>query len=170
MLSMDPARIGPRAAALGRRLVPIPPLTSEQRHAIQSVQESAQRHQLCLENQPGDMVYLNSWNTLHAREAYQDGETWSRHLIRLWLHNESLGWSIPPSMKMPWDSAFGAKAKEVINRNYPLAPMPVYMESRYTNNTAAFVPEDDDFDDDHCQPGEKEVEEIAAGSKCEEIE
>lgn len=73
-------------------------------------------------------------------------------------------------MKMPWDSAFGAKAKEVINRNYPLAPMPVYMESRYTNNTAAFVPEDDDFDDDHCQPGEKEVEEIAAGSKCEEIE
>lgn len=121
------------------------------------------------------MVYLNSWNTLHAREAYQDGETWSRHLIRLWLHNETLGWSVPPSMKMPWDSAFGVKAKEVINRNYPLAPMPVYMESRYTNNTAAFVPDDDDdldddnLDDDSNQPEDKE-EKATTNSKCVERE
>lgn len=62
--------------------------------------------------------------------------------MRLWIRNAELGWSIPPQMKAPWDAVFGEKAKTVLNRRYPCSPMPEYMESKYSNGTAAFVAED----------------------------
>ncbi|KAI1849909.1 hypothetical protein JX265_013496 [Neoarthrinium moseri] len=144
MVSMDPARIGPHASSKGF----IPPLTLEQEMALAVVQEVANKHQLRLDQQAGDLVYLNNWGLLHAREAYQDGESSSRHLIRLWLRNEALGWSIPASMQDPWDCSFGHKAKKVVNHDYPIIPMPKYVESKYSSGTAAFVREDDDEDDD----------------------
>ncbi|KAK8097067.1 hypothetical protein PG999_013011, partial [Apiospora kogelbergensis] len=148
LFSMDPARLGPLASAprsIGSKL---PPLTAAQLHALARVQQVARQHEVCLQSEPGDMVYLNSWSTLHARQPYQDGETFSRHLVRLWLRNDALGWPVPDSMRMPWDSSFGAPADRVLNKRYPLVPMPVYMEPRYHNTTAAFVPDDEDDDDD----------------------
>jgi hypothetical protein len=37
--------------------------------------------------QPGDIQLIANWNTLHAREAYEDADDPSerRHLLRLWL-------------------------------------------------------------------------------------
>lgn len=122
----------------------VPPLTGEQEAALAELQKAARKHQVRLDNRPGDLVYINNWSVLHAREAYQDGETSSRHLVRLWLRNDELGWPIPDSMRDPWESAFGQKAHAILNRSYPLAPMPIYMESRYTNGTAAFVADDEE--------------------------
>lgn len=145
VISMDPARIGPHAAD---RKGLIPALTLEQQTALAVLQNTAREHQLELDNSPGDMVYLNNWSLLHAREAYQDGVSSARHLVRLWLRNKALAWSIPVSMRGPWDCAFGDRASKVQNHSYPIMPMPDYMESKYTNGTAAFVREDEDDDDD----------------------
>ncbi|KAI0828766.1 Clavaminate synthase-like protein [Hypoxylon sp. FL0890] len=143
LISMDPARIGPHPRV---RNSSIPHLTLEQQEALAVLQGMARKHQLRLETQPGDIVFINNLALLHARESYQDSASSSRHLVRLWLRNTQLGWPIPPSMRMPWDAAFGERSKKIINRNYPIMPMPEYMECKYSNGTAAFVP-DDDMDD-----------------------
>lgn len=90
------------------------------------------------------MVFINNWAVLHARESYHDDATATRHLVRLWLRNKELGWEIPESMKTPWESSFGARAKRVVNRQYPVAPMPEYMEPKFTNGSAAFILEESD--------------------------
>ncbi|KAK8045894.1 hypothetical protein PG996_013958 [Apiospora saccharicola] len=160
IFSMDPARLGPLASAPRTAAASkLPPLTAAQLHALGRVQQAARQHEICLESEPGDMVYLNSWSTLHARQPYQDGETFSRHLVRMWLRNDMLGWPVPDSMRMPWDSTYGAPSDRIINRRYPVVPMPIYMEPRYHNTTAAFVPDDDDDDGED----EGDVGEMAAG-------
>ncbi|KAK7953065.1 hypothetical protein PG988_013759 [Apiospora saccharicola] len=161
IFSMDPARLGPLASAprTAAAASKLPPLTAAQLHALGRVQQAARQHEICLESEPGDMVYLNSWSTLHARQPYQDGETFSRHLVRMWLRNDMLGWPVPDSMRMPWDSTYGAPSDRIINRRYPVVPMPIYMEPRYHNTTAAFVPDDDDDDGED----EGDVGEMAAG-------
>ncbi|KAI0123987.1 hypothetical protein BJ170DRAFT_69118 [Xylariales sp. AK1849] len=141
IISMDPGRIGPHTSTPKGV---VPDLTSNQQMALADMQKAAEKHQLKLNNRPGDLLYINNWSILHAREAYRDAETSSRHLVRLWLRNEALGWPVPDSMRDPWDSAFGDKARAVVNRRYALIPMPTYMESKYTNGTAAFVPDDDE--------------------------
>ncbi|KAI1774469.1 Clavaminate synthase-like protein [Hypoxylon cercidicola] len=145
LVSMDPARIGPHPLS---RDSSIPSLTSEQEEALAILQKAAKRHQIRLETQPGDLVFINNLGLLHAREAYNDGATSSRHLVRLWLRNTELGWPIPPSMKMPWDAAFGDRAAKVVNRYYPIVPMPEYMQCKYSNGTAAFVADEDSVSDD----------------------
>ncbi|KAI1454222.1 Clavaminate synthase-like protein [Annulohypoxylon moriforme] len=145
LISMDPARIGPHPLA---RSGSIPQLTAEQQEALAVLQGAARKHQLQLETQPGDIIFLNNLGLLHARESYQDGTSSSRHLVRLWLRNAQLGWAIPPSMRMPWDASFGDGAQRIINRYYPIMPMPEYMECKYSNGTAAFVADDDAEDSD----------------------
>ncbi|KAI1390457.1 Clavaminate synthase-like protein [Hypoxylon trugodes] len=143
VISMDPARIGPHPLA---RYGSIPDLTPGQEEALAVLQRTAEKHQMKLETQPGDIVFINNLSLLHARESYEDGTSSSRHLVRLWLRNTELGWRIPPAMKMPWDAAFGDRAAKVVNRHYPIMPMPEYMECKYSNGTAAFVA-DDNFSD-----------------------
>ncbi|KAI1445037.1 Clavaminate synthase-like protein [Annulohypoxylon stygium] len=149
LISMDPARIGPHPLA---RNGSIPQLMPEQREALAVLQDAARKHQVRLETQPGDILFLNNLALLHARESYRDSAYSSRHLVRLWIRNTRLGWAIPPSMKMPWDASFGDGAKRVINRYYPIMPMPEYMECKYSNGTAAFVADDDVDDGDEVIP------------------
>jgi hypothetical protein len=148
MFSMDPARLGPRE---GNRA---PPLTLEQEMALIVLQTVARKHQLKLDHRPGDLIYLNNYTLLHAREAYLDGETTSRHLIRIWLHNTVLGWPIPDCFHLIWDCTFGERSKKIVNHSYPLVPMPSYIESKYNSGTAAFVPDDEDEDGDEDEDDE----------------
>lgn len=141
VISADPARLGPPLCACDSG---IPNLTPEQQGALVALQQAAQKHQVRLHSRPGDIIFLNNLSLLHGRESYTDSEFWSRHLVRLWIRNRELGWSIPPLMRAPWDAVFGEKAKKVLNRRYPCSPMPEYMESKYSNGTAAFVAEDSD--------------------------
>lgn len=123
MFSSDPARIGPRE---GNRA---PPLTLEQEMALAVLQNVAAKHQVKLDHCAGDLIYFNNWSLLHAREAYQDGEASSRHLIRLWLRNAALAWPVPDSMNLPWDCAFGMRSKRILNHSYPIVPMPQYVST-----------------------------------------
>lgn len=71
-------------------------------------------------------------------------ETKRRHLMRLWLRNEKLGWEIPEEMKLPWEAAYGKDVGRLIPPQYDPSPMPDYKEPRYTSGTAAWLIEDDD--------------------------
>jgi hypothetical protein len=76
----------------------MPALTPLQLEALDAVQDLAHKHQRALRMQPGDLTFLNNFSILHAREAFEDSETQSRYLVRMWLKNEELAWHLPPEL------------------------------------------------------------------------
>jgi len=76
-----------------------PTLTDQQREALDLVEQSAA--ELCVEirQQPGDILFLNNWVTLHRRTAFKDHQALEerRCLFRIWLS--------PPNNR-PLDPAF----------------------------------------------------------------
>jgi hypothetical protein len=67
----------------------LPDLTPEQIEALDLVESLASDPALhaTFRQEPGDMVFLNNWVTLHKRSAFED---WpeserSRHILRIWL-------------------------------------------------------------------------------------
>ncbi|KAJ8127889.1 hypothetical protein O1611_g5748 [Lasiodiplodia mahajangana] len=141
IISVDPSRIGPQPGVAGGR---IPDLSPAQKRALAILQITAATHQVRLPTRQGDMVFINNWGVLHARDSYQDDDTVSRHIVRLWLRNSELGWAIPDSMKTPWEASFGLKARKIVNRQYAVEPMPEYMEPKFSNGSAAFIMEESD--------------------------
>lgn len=67
----------------------VPPLKSEQREALEFVQQVATRPGMgvTFRLQPGDYLIFNNYTVLHSRAEYADGEVdeLRRHLLRLWL-------------------------------------------------------------------------------------
>ncbi|KAI0859417.1 Clavaminate synthase-like protein [Xylaria cubensis] len=143
VMSADPSRIGPHPAVANNR---IPDLQPSQKEALALLQQTATAQQMRLPACQGDMVFINNWGVLHARDSYQDDSTATRHLVRLWLRNEEYSWEVPKSMKTPWEASFGTRAQKIVNRQYPVAPMPEYMEPKFTNGSAAFIMEESDED------------------------
>lgn len=76
----------------------LPRLTPIQVEALDVVQTIAEAHHLALNMQPGDLTFVNNFATLHAREAFQDSDTQSRYLVRMWLKNAELAWSLPAAL------------------------------------------------------------------------
>lgn len=120
----------------------IPPLTPAQRHALQEVSKSAARAELQLTLNKGDILLFNNLALLHRRDRYQDDENSSRHMVRLWLRSQKLGWAIPDGLLPPWEAAYGENRK-VRARIYQLFPVADYPVQRYTTGSAAFLVEDD---------------------------
>ncbi|KAB5550879.1 taurine catabolism dioxygenase family protein [Coniochaeta sp. 2T2.1] len=168
LMSLDPGRLGLNPAIprhFGREVVP--PLTAAQREAIALVSSVATEHRLCLDTRPGDIVFINNWALLHARDKYKDCDepddveaNGRRHLVRLWLRNSRLGWDIPASMRIPWEAAFGPdgmgdktfentwrkseyRGSGLFTRYYPVVPASEYKVPKYTSGSAAFLMEDD---------------------------
>lgn len=142
MFSMDPNRFGPHPSS---KSVNIPDLTPAQRIALERVSEVAGETEVALSLRQGDLLFFNNWALLHRRDAYEDAEETSRHLVRLWLRNTQLGWSVPPSMMTPWSAAFG-KSTQVGMKVYSVYPQPVYHTPKYSAGSAAFIVEDSDDD------------------------
>jgi len=153
--AVDPGRLGlhPATARDGTE-PPVPELTTEQRQALEILSGFASEYRLRLEIKPGDMVFINNWALLHARDPYFDStDGQRRHLVRLWLRNSSLGWQVPESMKAPWEAAFGPKGdgtlgfrkgnlRGVAEKNYAVVPSLEYKPPKFTAGSAAFVLED----------------------------
>ncbi|KAL2754185.1 hypothetical protein ACRALDRAFT_1056444 [Sodiomyces alcalophilus JCM 7366] len=137
MVSVDPARLGPQKAGSEDA----PPLTSAQLAALDALQRSAERHQVRIHTAPGDIMFINNWALLHRRDSYLDSPQEKRHLVRLWLRNSDLGWPVPDTMAVPWHSAFGI---DVPDRFYPVEPLDIYPEPKYSVGSAAFVLDDTD--------------------------
>lgn len=66
-----------------------PEMSDIQREALDFVDEQAARPELhaTFTQQPGDILFLNNWVTLHRRTAFEDyrQEEQRRHLLRVWL-------------------------------------------------------------------------------------
>lgn len=134
LASMDPDRVGRHPKMENYN---IPALTSEQQHALDMLSESASRSELPLKLQTGDLLFFNNWALLHRRGAYEDDEESSRHLVRLWVRNQSLGWAIPASMSPPWQEAYGETTKAKL---YPLAAPKEYRKPKFVTGSAAYLP------------------------------
>lgn len=149
-LSADPGRLGlhPVTAKAGLSSS-IPSLTTSHLQALEILSELATRHRLMLDTRPGDILFINNWALIHARDSYKDPKDGpGRHLVRLWLRDSELGWKVPESMRVPWEAAFGPNGDGyptgVTRREYPLAPSHEYKPPKYTAGSAAFVLDDED--------------------------
>ncbi|OAA51918.1 Taurine catabolism dioxygenase TauD/TfdA [Metarhizium rileyi] len=142
MTSIDPNRFGPHPACSGSS---IPTLSQDQKYALQKLEEAALSSELELDLERGDLLFLNNWALLHRREAYDDDDTTSRHLVRLWLRSSEQGWSVPLSMLLPWKAAYESKIQ---TRIYALHPSPTYSAPKYTVGSAAFLLDDDEEEED----------------------
>lgn len=56
--------------------------------------------------QLGDMRFINNFSILHSRDEFQDSARNKRHVLRLWLRNDDLGWSIPEGLRLAWERVF----------------------------------------------------------------
>ncbi|KAK6346158.1 hypothetical protein TWF730_010490 [Orbilia blumenaviensis] len=85
----------------------IPSLTEIQREALDEFQKCAQKHQVEIRMQAGDMLFVNNLAILHSRRPFQDSEEHKRHLVRLWLRNEEMAWRTPAPLARVWMRKFG---------------------------------------------------------------
>ncbi|KAJ2903844.1 hypothetical protein MKZ38_009227 [Zalerion maritima] len=146
---LDASRLGSHPTSEPGR---VPNLSPTQVRALSALMEVASRHQLRIESKAGDLIFVNNFAMLHARERYKDGETTSRHIVRMWLRNTSLGWTIPDSMNSAWMTAF--QPRKTFTELYPVVPSPDYEIPKYTSGSAAFIVEDSSSD---------EIEEVFPG-------
>jgi hypothetical protein len=74
-------------------------LSQDQRNALDVVERVATESQLILDADPGDFIFIHNHAVLHSREAFQDTAANSRYLLRMWLKNPDLAWSLPAALE-----------------------------------------------------------------------
>jgi len=93
-----------RTALEGLKHIPrpkgLPYLSPKQTEALDAIQSLATQHQLTLAMDPGDITFINNFAVLHSRESYVNTSRRTRHLVRLWLKNEDLAWSLPRPLQI----------------------------------------------------------------------
>jgi len=101
-----------------RKYLDAPPLTDLQREALQTVDRLADDPAFSLDMmlKPGDMVFMNSHTTYHARTEFEDHEEpeRKRHLLRLWL-------SVPNSRPLPegWSTIYHDRRAGAVRGGIP---------------------------------------------------
>ncbi len=64
--------------------------------------------------EPGEMMVVNNWTTMHARTDFTDSATHTRHLLRLWLHvPEERRRAVIPEM-YTWGNVYDRLLKEAM--------------------------------------------------------
>lgn len=84
------------------------------------VQLLAEENALVLDLEAGDMLFWNNLGLLHARNGFTDSPSHRRHLMRIWLHNDKLGWAIPQQLRQAWNEAFEGDGRQ---QSWPLEPI-----------------------------------------------
>ncbi|AEO56636.1 hypothetical protein MYCTH_2301769 [Thermothelomyces thermophilus ATCC 42464] len=100
----------------------VPPLSDEQKRAMDILEEVCQREALHMILEVGDVQFVSNAHLLHARTAYKDFAPPAprRHLLRLWLATPEGegGWALP----MP-DSHEKKRGGVQVNDTPPKAPL-----------------------------------------------
>lgn len=115
-----------RAALMGSashaRPAHLPTLTAAQVEALDAIQDIAEATKFEFTTQPGDIHFINNLAILHRREGFVNGSEASqrRHLVRMRLRDDEMGWSIPLDLEDEWNKAFGNAGTRV----WHLEPMP----------------------------------------------
>jgi len=89
---------------------------------LDAIESIARATQLEIATQAGDMHFINNLAVLHRREGFVDGEapTERRHLVRMRLRDDDMGWAIPADLALEWTKAFAPGRA----RTWHLEPMP----------------------------------------------
>lgn len=101
----------------------IPQLSETQAEALDAVQFAAERNQLELVTQPGDLQFINNLAVLHSRQAFEDDGQSHRHLVRLWLRNDEMAWALPQPLQLAWDRVFADDVDR--EQRWALEPTPI---------------------------------------------
>jgi hypothetical protein len=130
-----------RAALLGSAAHPrpahLPSLTTAQREALDVLESVARGVELQIATRPGDLHFVNNLAVLHRRDEFFDDEDVEegtceredackvkekkkRHLVRMRIRNEKMGWKLPSELQQEWDKVFGDEVEPV----WHLEPMP----------------------------------------------
>lgn len=97
-------------------------LSQLQRDALDYVADAAHHQDLMLEHdlQPGDIQFLNNYQTLHYRTPYEDGNGHKRLLLRMWVNREVRD-KVDPAFEQSWIVA-GYQARDWA-RDRPIAAL-----------------------------------------------
>ena len=96
----------------------VPPLTDLQHEALATIDRLAGDPAFCLDTmlEPGDMVFLNSHTSYHARTEFEDHPEpeRKRHLLRLWL-------SVPNSRPLSegWSAIYRDRRPGAVRGGFP---------------------------------------------------
>jgi hypothetical protein len=93
----------------------MPQPSAQQVEALDAVQLLAEKYHLRLAMLSGDLAFINNFGLLHARDAFEDTEENTRHLVRMWLQNERLAWELPRTLKKGNDRTFDDTIEELWN-------------------------------------------------------
>jgi len=98
----------------------IPPISEAQAEALDALHFLAERFALKLDFRKGDVQFVNNLSVFHAREGFRDQGGKRRHLVRLWLRDEELGWDIPEDLRGRMGKVFEGVTEE--GQVWPLEP------------------------------------------------
>ncbi|KAK1836860.1 hypothetical protein QBC39DRAFT_272118 [Podospora conica] len=79
----------------------VPAMTESQAEALDAVHFAAESLAVRVDLRPGDMEVVNNFAMLHARSAFADAGDQRRHMLRLWLRNEEMRWTLPDEGATP---------------------------------------------------------------------
>ena len=74
--------------------------TPLQKEALDLIEKLAQESQVTIKNQPGDLTFINNHAVLHSREAFEDADGQTRHMVRMWLKNPEMAWRLPSQLQV----------------------------------------------------------------------
>lgn len=142
ILSLDPGSL----RRLETETVPgVPQLSDAQWEAIEVLLSTAKQYRYPVKHQPGDVLFVNNFSHMHARSGYVDDEHHRRHLVRLWLHNEELGWKLPAPLQPSWEKVF--VNDDGLPERYPVEPVPIYKAPRIAMGSGSTHLIEDDSDE-----------------------
>jgi hypothetical protein len=96
-------------------------MTEAQAEALDAVHFLAEKHQLKLSMEVGDLRFFNNLALLHRRDVFENDQENSRHMIRVWLRNEGLTWSLPGLLDLAMDRCF-AENEDLMEKDYSYLP------------------------------------------------
>ncbi|CAJ2500746.1 Uu.00g035990.m01.CDS01 [Anthostomella pinea] len=85
----------------------IPSLSLVQSEALEAVNTAAEKNQVRIKMEAGDLRFINNLAMLHARDSFENDDKCQRHLVRLWLRDPENSWRIPLPLHDDWARVYG---------------------------------------------------------------
>ncbi|KAI0380516.1 hypothetical protein F5Y04DRAFT_281909 [Hypomontagnella monticulosa] len=92
-----------------------PKPSTQQIEALDVVQELAEKYQLSLDMDVGDIAFINNLGILHARTDFTDTPENTRYLVRMWLKNKEKAWQLPRTLERGNARTYDETTEEIWN-------------------------------------------------------
>jgi len=121
------------------------PLSTSQIKALDILDKVAKRFSMEIALKAGDIVFVNNLSITHSRRAFEDDLKHKRHLLRLYLRNDELGWNIPKALSSAWGFVFEMNP-DFKTLKFPVEPKPEFKRPKVSDGSgsALLVPDESD--------------------------